>query len=137
MKSNWCAARSSWSSAAVSPQSPGAIRLATEKTSTRCRQYHPCGLICVSTLAAHPSSTRWGNCTFRTPISPPRPSTARRIFPAQPSTVTPAFRQHSSRLTLPSTARTSPTGWGSAPHTSQARQSSAGHALRTRQASQP
>ena len=84
-----------------------------------------------------PSSTRYGSCTFRAPISPPQPSTARRISPAQPSTVTPAFPRHSSRLTRPSTARTSPTGWASAPHTSRARQSSAGHALRTRQASQP
>ena len=41
-----------------------------------------CGLTCASTLAARPSSTRYGNCTFRTPISPPQPSTARQISSA-------------------------------------------------------
>ena len=119
--------------AAASPQSPRTTRLATRKATTRCRQYHPHGLICASILAEHPSSTRYSSCTFRTPTSPPQPSTDRRISPAQPSTVTPAFPQHSSRLTHPSRARTSPTGWGSVPHTSRARQSSAGHALQTRQ----
>lgn len=68
-----------------------------EDTNARCRQYLRCGLTCASTLAAHPSSTRYGSCTFRTPTSPPQPSTARRISSAQPSTVTPASPRHSHR----------------------------------------
>ena len=131
------AVQSSWNSVAASPQSPKAAEQAIRRTSTRCRQYRQHGQICASILAAHPSSTRYGSCTFRTPISPLQPSTARLIFPAHPSAVTPAFLRHSSRLTHPSTARTSTTGWGSAPHTSRARQSSAGRISRTRQASQP
>ena len=136
-RSSWCAAPSLWNSAAASPRSPSATKKVTGKASIRCRRYRRRGLICASTLVVRPSSTRCGSCTFRTPTSPPQPSTDKRISLVQPSTVTPASRRRSSRPTHPSMARTSTTGWVSAPHTSQTRQNSARHVLRMRQASQP